>query len=52
MFISVTAGGVVSGNVPEVQTNYVPEAPGIGHANYYPAYNYTDMIGGEGTLVL
>jgi len=44
MSISVTAGGLVSGHVPDAQWS--------GQINYYPAYDYTDVIGGEGTLVL
>ena len=42
--VSVTAGGLVSGHVPDAQWS--------GQTNYYPAYDYTDMIGGEGALVL
>jgi len=52
MFISVTAGGLVTGHVPDAQTNYVPDARWNGQTKYYPAYDYTDMIGGEGALVL
>ena len=39
--ITVTAGGLVSGHVPEAKWN--------GQTNYYPAYDYTDMIGGVGS---
>ena len=40
--ISVTAGGLVSG--------YVPDARWSGQTNYYPAYDYMDMIGGTGSI--
>ena len=40
--IIVTAGGLVSGYVPDAQWN--------GQTNYYPAYDYTDMIGGTGSI--
>ncbi len=42
--ITVTAGGLVSG--------HVPDAWATGQVNYYPAYDYTDMIGGEGSVVV
>ena len=38
--ITVTAGGVVSGHVPDAKWS--------GQTNYYPAYDYADMIGGVG----
>jgi hypothetical protein len=47
MFISVTAGGLVSGNVPDATWGGRYD-----QQNCYPAYDYTDMIGGEGALVL
>jgi hypothetical protein len=42
--ISVTAGGLVSG--------HVPDAWWTGQMNYYPAYDYTDIIGGVGSLTV
>ncbi len=40
--ITVQAGGVVSGSVPEANWN--------GQSQSYPPYSYTDLIGGTGTL--
>lgn len=42
--VSVTACGLVSGSVPDAWWS--------GQMNYYPAYDYADLIGGEGTLIL
>lgn len=42
--IGVTAFGIVSG--------HVPEARWTGEQKVYPPYDYTDAIGGEGSLVL
>ncbi|HDP96295.1 MAG TPA: hypothetical protein ENN25_01190 [Euryarchaeota archaeon] len=42
--ISVSAGGIVYGSVPDAQW--------AGNKNYYPAYDYMDMIGGEATVLL
>ena len=42
--ISVSAGGIVYGSVPD--------AYWAGNKNYYPAYDYMDMIGGESIVQL
>lgn len=42
--ISITAGGIVYGSVPD--------AHWAGNKNYYPAYDYMDMIGGEAIVLL
>jgi hypothetical protein len=42
--IKVTAYGIVSG--------HVPEARWTGEQKSYPPYDYTDAIGGEGSLTL
>ena len=42
--ITVQAGGVVSGSVPEARWT--------GQSQSYPAYNYSDLIGGEAELSL
>lgn len=42
--ISVSAGGIVYGSVPDAQW--------AGNINYYPAYDYMDMIGGEAIIPL
>lgn len=42
--ISVTAGGIVTG--------HVPDAWATGQINYYPAYDYTDVIGGTGSFTV
>lgn len=40
--ITVSASGIVDG--------WVPDAAWAGNTRYYPAYNYTDEIGGQGFL--
>ncbi len=42
--ITVNAGGLVSGHVPEARWN--------GQSVYYPAYDYADLIGGSATIVI
>ncbi|NYT01999.1 MAG: hypothetical protein GKC10_04495 [Methanosarcinales archaeon] len=42
--IRAEAKGIISGQVPEARWT--------GETVYYPAYNYTDAIGGEGVLAL
>jgi hypothetical protein len=46
--ISVTACGLVSGHVPDAERIYLPESRSDEQAKCYPAYDYTDMIGGTG----